>query len=89
MQDQLVKLEKILNLKFKNIDTLKKAITHKSYDSNNNYEQLEFLGDRILGFVISKKIIQLFFLKLQTLIFYHLKILIFRNYLMDQNFYAL
>ncbi len=60
MQDQLLRLQKILNLKFKNINILKKAITHKSYDSNNNYEQLEFLGDRILGFVISKKIIQLF-----------------------------
>ena len=60
MQDQLAKLQKKINLKFKNINTLKKAITHKSYDSNNNYEQFEFLGDRILGFVISKKIIELF-----------------------------
>ena len=60
MQDQLVKLEKILNLKFKNIDTLKKAITHKSYDANSNYEQLEFLGDRILGFVIAKKLLELY-----------------------------
>jgi len=32
------------------------AITHKSYDPNNNYENLEFLGDRVLGLVVSKKL---------------------------------
>ena len=60
MQENLTKLQKKINVKFKNINNLKKAITHKSYDSENNYEKLEFLGDRILGLVISKKLIDLY-----------------------------
>jgi len=60
MQENLKKLQKKINVKFKNINILKKAITHKSYDSENNYEKLEFLGDRILGLVISKKLIDLY-----------------------------
>ena len=60
MQENLTKLQKKINVKFKNINILKKAITHKSYDHENNYEKLEFLGDRILGLVISKKLIDLY-----------------------------
>ncbi len=59
MTEKLNNLQKKINIKFKNIDYLKKSITHKSYDSLKNYEKLEFLGDRILGFVISKKMIEL------------------------------
>ena len=36
------------------------ALTHKSFDTKNNYEKLEFLGDRVLGFVISKKLLELY-----------------------------
>ena len=60
MSDKLHTLQKKINIKFKSINYLKKAITHKSYDSLNNYEKLEFLGDRILGLVISKKLIELY-----------------------------
>tara|TARA_B100001175_G_scaffold302763_1_gene297119 strand:+ start:785 stop:1450 length:666 start_codon:yes stop_codon:yes gene_type:complete len=60
MIDKLNNLQKKINIKFKNLDYLKKSITHKSYDTANNYEKLEFLGDRILGFVISKKLIKLY-----------------------------
>jgi len=60
MDENLTKLQKKINVKFKKIDYLKKAITHKSFDPINNYEKLEFLGDRILGFVISKKLIELY-----------------------------
>ena len=60
MSEKLNSLQKKINIKFKNLNYLKKSITHKSYDSTNNYEKLEFLGDRILGFVISKKLIQLY-----------------------------
>tara|TARA_B100001996_G_scaffold69605_1_gene50905 strand:- start:194 stop:853 length:660 start_codon:yes stop_codon:yes gene_type:complete len=60
MSDKLHTLQKKINIKFKSINYLKKAITHKSYDSLNNYEKLEFLGDRVLGLVISKKLIELF-----------------------------
>ena len=60
MSDKLHTLQKKINIKFKSINYLKKAITHKSYDPLNNYEKLEFLGDRVLGLVISKKLIELY-----------------------------
>ena len=52
----LKELEGILQYEFKNKDLLHKALTHKSYSENNN-EKLEFLGDRVLGLVISKKLL--------------------------------
>ena len=60
MKKKLFKLQKKLNLSFKNVDLLERALTHKSYDSINNYEKLEFLGDRVLGLVISKKLLELY-----------------------------
>jgi len=60
MPEKLNTLQKKINIKFKSINYLKKAITHKSYDPLNNYEKLEFLGDRVLGLVISKKLIELY-----------------------------
>ena len=60
MSEKLNTLQKKINIKFKNINYLKKSITHKSHNSLNNYEKFEFLGDRILGFVISKKLIELY-----------------------------
>ena len=60
MTDKLSNLQKKINIKFKNLNYLKKSITHKSHDPLNNYEKMEFLGDRILGFVISKKLIELY-----------------------------
>ena len=60
MSEKLNTLQKKINIKFKSINYLKKAITHKSYDPLNNYEKLEFLGDRVLGLVISKKLIELY-----------------------------
>ncbi len=58
--NNIQKLQKKININFKNTNLLKKAITHKSFDSINNFEKLEFLGDRILGLVISIKLIQLY-----------------------------
>ena len=60
MSDKLNNLQKKINIKFKNLNYLKKSLTHKSHNPSNNYEKLEFLGDRILGFVISKKLIELY-----------------------------
>ena len=60
MHDKLQKLQLKLNIKFKNIELLKEAITHKSYDKSLNYEKLEFLGDRVLGLSLSKKLIDLY-----------------------------
>ena len=57
---EIDKIEKKLKVKFKNKDLLIQSITHKSYDSVNNNEKLEFLGDRVLGFVIAKKLLELY-----------------------------
>ena len=50
-------LEEILKYDFKNKSLLNQALTHKSFDNDNNNEKLEFLGDRVLGLIISKKLI--------------------------------
>ena len=50
------KILSILKYNFKNEDLLLDALTHTSYLNNiqnNNFERLEFLGDRVLGLVIS------------------------------------
>jgi ribonuclease-3 len=60
MTEKINNLQKKINIKFKNLNYLKKSLTHKSFDPLNNYEKMEFLGDRILGFVISKKLIELY-----------------------------
>ncbi len=52
-------LEEILKYNFKDKNLLKKALTHKSYSKDNN-EKLEFLGDRVLGLIISKKLLEKF-----------------------------
>tara|TARA_B100001057_G_scaffold201735_1_gene202536 strand:- start:804 stop:1469 length:666 start_codon:yes stop_codon:yes gene_type:complete len=53
-------LQKKIKIDFKNEKILLQAITHKSFDPNNNYENLEFLGDRVLGLVVSKKLYELY-----------------------------
>jgi ribonuclease-3 len=58
MTNTLKELQNKIKIKFKTVSNLKKAITHKSYDSINNYEKLEFLGDRLLGLIISKKLLE-------------------------------
>jgi len=50
------KLESEINYIFKNRNLLKKALTHKSSNYFENNEKLEFLGDRVLALVISKKV---------------------------------
>ena len=42
------------NFKLKRL--LTEALTHKSCGKDYNYEKLEFLGDRVLGFVIAEKL---------------------------------
>ena len=56
----LKNLQKKIKINFKNEKILLQAISHKSYDPNNNYENLEFLGDRVLGLVVSKKLYELY-----------------------------
>ena len=51
-------LEKKINVKFKNKNLLTQSLTHKSFDKDNNNEKIEFLGDRVLGLVIAKKLLE-------------------------------
>tara|TARA_B100001248_G_scaffold191815_1_gene147019 strand:+ start:269 stop:934 length:666 start_codon:yes stop_codon:yes gene_type:complete len=60
MYKKIKELEKIIKYTFKKISLLEKALTHKSYDNNINNEKLEFLGDRVLGLVISEKLLEKF-----------------------------
>ena len=54
------KLEKKINVKFKDTNLLTRSLTHKSYDKINSNEKLEFLGDRVLGLVISKSLLKIY-----------------------------
>ena len=60
MAKNLADLEKKIKIKFKDQDLLKSAFIHRSYLNEHseeklpNNERLEFLGDAILGLVISK-----------------------------------
>ena len=55
----LKKLEKIIEVDFKNKELLKEAVTHRSYLNENedtnlsNNERVEFLGDAVLELIIS------------------------------------
>lgn len=46
-------LQTIINYRFNDKQLLLTAITHRSYSKNSNNERLEFLGDSVLGLVIS------------------------------------
>ena len=54
------KLQKSLKIRFKDRSLLIKALTHKSADQQINNEKLEFLGDRVIGLVLSKKLFDLY-----------------------------
>ena len=57
-------LEKLLGYSFKDEALLSRALTHRSFVNENeqerlqNNESLEFLGDAVLGFLISSRIFQ-------------------------------
>ena len=53
-------LEKKLKLNFKDKKILIKSLTHKSFDNQKNNEKMEFLGDRVLGLVIAKKLLEIY-----------------------------
>ncbi len=57
MMNKIRNLEEIIKYKFNSKDILKRSLTHKSYDAKINNEKLEFLGDRVLGLVISKNLL--------------------------------
>ena len=52
-------LQKIAQIRFKNLDLLNLALSHRSYANENkiesyNNERLEFLGDSVLGLVVAE-----------------------------------
>ena len=53
-------LEKKIKVNFKNKNLLEKSLTHKSFDKDRNNEKVEFLGDRVLGLVIAKKLLEIY-----------------------------
>ena len=57
MERKNKEIEKIIKYNFKKSSLLETALTHKSFDNNVNNEKLEFLGDRVLGLVISEKLL--------------------------------
>lgn len=58
--DNLKKIEKRIDIKFKNIDLLQQAVVHRSYLNENpdfalpHNERLEFLGDAVLEIIVTK-----------------------------------
>ena len=58
MEKKIKEFEKIINYNFKKSSYLEKALTHKSLNNIINNEKLEFLGDRVLGLIISEKLLE-------------------------------
>lgn len=60
IQEKIKNLSKKIKLKFKNLDLLQEALTHRSYlNENRSYklnhnERLEFLGDAVLELVVTE-----------------------------------
>ncbi len=47
-------IEDMIGYNFKDKGLLVKALTHKSFDANENYERLEFLGDAVISAICSE-----------------------------------
>ena len=58
------KIEKLVGTKIKNLNLYRRAFTHKSalrkYKLDDDYETLEFMGDSVLGFVITKYLFDMY-----------------------------
>ena len=63
-RNALSEAEGKLGYKFKNLSLLDAALTHSSYanehKSHSSYERLEFLGDSVLGMIVSTELIDKF-----------------------------
>ena len=60
MKKDFQNLEKKIKINFKNKNLLIKSLTHKSFNKENNNEKIEFLGDRVLGLVMAKKLLEIY-----------------------------
>jgi ribonuclease-3 len=58
------KIEQLVGTKIKNLNLYRRAFTHKSalrkYKLDADYETLEFMGDSVLGFVITKYLFDMY-----------------------------
>jgi ribonuclease-3 len=55
-----LELEGIIGTRINKIDNYIRAFTHKSHDVNQSYDNLEFIGDSILGFIVTKYLFDMF-----------------------------
>jgi ribonuclease-3 len=53
-------LEGILGTKINRIDNYIQAFTHKSSNITHSYDNLEFIGDSVLGFIVTKYLYDMF-----------------------------
>ena len=53
MNQKTSRLEKYIGYQFSNLDLLSRALSHRSVGAENN-ERLEFLGDSLLGVIVSE-----------------------------------
>ena len=60
MIKNLANFQKKIGINFHNQKLLTKCFTHKSYNPVENNEKLEFLGDRVLGLIISQNLLKFF-----------------------------
>ena len=60
MIKNLANFQKKIGINFHNQKLLTKCFTHKSYNPIDNNEKLEFLGDRVLGLIISQNLLKFF-----------------------------
>ena len=60
MTEQTSKLEQKINIKFKDQELLKQSLIHKSHNNEINNEKLEFLGDRVLGLILARKLLKIY-----------------------------
>ena len=58
--NSVIKFQKEIKVSFKDKSLILEALTHKSANQKTNNEKLEFLGDRVLGLVLSKKLFDLY-----------------------------
>jgi len=63
-EENLVELERRLGYSFKNRNLLRRALIHRSFafekETGENYEVLEFLGDAVIGLIVSDELVKRF-----------------------------
>jgi ribonuclease-3 len=57
MKNTLIDIQNKIKVKFNDLSLLERSLVHKSFDYKNNNEKLEFLGDRVLGLILSKTLL--------------------------------